>query len=276
MAKQFSKLSIERLGLGAARYANATLAAGRHLLLSPFLNRKAANRFCFGVQSLNDEITYDCPLIPQVDAHELFPGIEEEIIEIGQVLPWEGSSISAFEVVNLAAIIRHLKPQRAFEIGTSKGVTAYNLALNLPEGGELLTLDLPPATEANPVISTKFDVTASDTKMIFADRVNRRFLGTPVESRITQLYGDSAAFDYTPYAKSCDVVFVDGSHAYEYVKSDTDSALRIVKPGGWIIWHDYNDGFFWPEVRRYLKEVSSTMKIHRIKGTMFAISQAVK
>jgi hypothetical protein len=273
MAKKFSKLSLERICLGVNRYFGAAAASFRHLFLSPLLNRKSANRFCFGVLSLNDEISYDCPLIKQVEVQELFPGIEKEVIEVGQVLPWEGSSISAFEVINLAAIIQHLKPQRVFEIGTSKGVTAYNLALNLPEGGQLLTLDLPPATEAGAEISTKFDVTASDTKMIFADRVNRRFLGTSVESRITQLYGDSAAFDYSPYEKSCDVVFVDGSHAYEYVKSDTDSALRIVKSGGWIIWHDYNDGFFWPEVRRYLKEVSGSMKIYRIKGTMFAIAR---
>jgi len=274
MAKHYSKISLERLHLGVKRYINAALAAGKYLLISPFFRRKKANRFCFGVLSLNDELSYHCSSIPQIDAHELFNGLEHEVIEIGQVLPWEGSSISAYEVINLAAIIRHLKPRRIFEIGTSLGVTSYNLALNLPPDGELLTLDLPPATEDGGEINTRLDVTASDSKMIYANRIDRRFLNTAAGARIKQLYGDSATFDYTPYEKSCDVVFVDGSHAYEYVKSDTDSALRIVKPGGWIIWHDYNDGFFWPEVRRYLKEVSGTMKIYRIKGTMFAISQA--
>ena len=69
-------------------------------------------------------------------------------------------------------------------------------------------------------------------------------------------------------------MFVDGSHAYEYVKSDSDAAFKIVKPGGWVIWHDYNDGFFWPEVRRYLRELGATRKIVRIKGTMLAVCQA--
>lgn len=274
MAKQYSKISLERLYLGVQRYYNSVLITAKYLLISPFLNRKKLNRFCFGLLSIDDEISYNCRSIPLVDATELFEGLENEIVEIGQVLPWEGSSISAFEVISLAAIIRHLKPNRIFEIGTSLGVTSYNLALNLPRDGELITLDLPPANEDGSEITTMFDVTASDSKMIYANRHARRFLNTPAGDRIKQLYGDSAVFDYTPYEKSCDVVFVDGSHAYQYVKSDTNTALRIIKPGGWIIWHDYNNGFFWPEVRRYLKNSSSTMKIYRIKGTMFAIAQA--
>jgi len=39
-----------------------------------------------------------------------------------------------------------------------------------------------------------------------------RYRGTVWEHKIQQLYGDSAAFDYTPYQGKIDFVFVDGSH----------------------------------------------------------------
>ena len=63
--------------------------------------------------------------------------------------------------------------------------------------------------------------------------------GTEVEPKITQLFGDSKSFDAAPYAGQCDLVFVDGSHAYSYVKNDTEKALAMTRPGGVILWHDY-------------------------------------
>jgi hypothetical protein len=35
-----------------------------------------------------------------------------------------------------------------------------------------------------------------------------------------------------------DVVFVDGLHLYEQVRRDLDGALSVLKPGGWIAFHD--------------------------------------
>ena len=36
-----------------------------------------------------------------------------------------------------------------------------------------------------------------------------------------------------------DVVFIDGQHDYESVRSDTEQALRLVKTGGTLAFHDY-------------------------------------
>lgn len=272
--KRDMKVKCERLGIALNRYFGALTATVKCFLFYPFGKFKSLNRFCFGVQALQDEMEYSCPLIHSKALHEVFPGIENVTIKTGLVFPWEGSSISAYETLSIGAIIQHLKPHRVFEIGTSVGVTASNLAINLPDGGELYTLDLPPVTGDGANIVTKFDVTVSDRKMIYGNRVSRRFLGTPLEPKINQLYGDSATFDYSDHIGQCDVVFVDGSHAYAYVKSDTEIAYKLAKPGGWVIWHDYNDGFFWPDVRKYLKTIAKERKIFRIEGTMFAISQA--
>ena len=82
-----------------------------------------------------------------------------------------------------------------------------------------------------------------------------RFAGTAYEKQITQLYGDSAAFDFSPYEGKMDVVFVDGAHSAAYVKSDTEVALRLLKPeGGLILWHDYSS-YDWRELTVAMNEL---------------------
>lgn len=70
-----------------------------------------------------------------------------------------------------------------------------------------------------------------------------------VVGKIHQLLGDSAAFDYTLYENSCSLVFVDGSHNYDYVMSDTRAAMEMTNVGGVVIWHDYG---VWEDVTRAL------------------------
>jgi predicted O-methyltransferase YrrM len=163
----------------------------------------------------------------------------------------------------LAVLARDAK--QMFEFGTCTGKTAYLWARNQPPGGRVITLTLAPDQVAS------YQDTPGDAAKA-ADYARResaftRFLysGTEVESRITQLYGDSKAFDETPWRQACDVVFVDGSHAYSYVVNDSGKALRMVKPGGLVLWHDYG-----PEcagVFRALNELSRQLPLAHITGT---------
>jgi hypothetical protein len=61
------------------------------------------------------------------------------------------------------------------------------------------------------------------------------------------------------------VVFVDGSHAYSYVVSDTAKALRMVRPGGLVLWHDYSPEC--PGVFRALNELTARLPLVHIAGT---------
>jgi len=85
-------------------------------------------------------------------------------------------------------------------------------------------------------------------------------------AKINQLFGDSASFDFSPFYNSCSLVFVDGSHAYEYALSDTYAAMKMVKKGGVIIWDDYG---IWEGVTRALEEIEEKEKIRleNISGT---------
>ncbi len=53
-----------------------------------------------------------------------------------------------------------------------------------------------------------------------------------------------------------DLVFVDGSHTLNYVRSDTANAFKMVVPdSGVVVWHDYGNEF--PDVRNFLDEIAA-------------------
>ena len=69
------------------------------------------------------------------------------------------------------------------------------------------------------------------------------------------------------------LVFVDGSHAYDYVHQDTVTALRLAADNAIILWHDYQQD--WPGVIRALNEVKATNPacagLSRIEGTSLVL-----
>lgn len=135
------------------------------------------------------------------------------------------------DIIALSMLCKLAKPKRIFEIGTLYGSSTLQMVLNAPEA-EVFTLDLEGPVHLN--------TTALDRSHA-AEGQKRRlvFAGLPEEQRITALYGDSAVFDFGPFENSIDLFYIDGAHSYDYVKNDTMKALRCVRAGGVIAWHDY-------------------------------------
>jgi predicted O-methyltransferase YrrM len=179
-------------------------------------------------------------------------------------LPLHGAT-SDHESWLLAVLAKRSKT--IFEFGTCTGRTAYLLARNSPPDARVHTLTLPPdATEA---YQAGAGDTAEDRHYALAESIHERFCyqGTDVEPKVVQLYGDSKAFDETPYAGRCDLIFVDGAHAYSYVVSDSSKALRMVAPGGVVIWHDYRGPHRARGVYRALNELTDELPLVHIEGT---------
>ena len=107
-----------------------------------------------------------------------------------------------------------------------------------------------------------------DLKYIDKSTIGDRYRNTVVEYKINQVYGDSATFDFSPFYDSIDLMFIDGSHHYQYVKRDSGNALKMIRNGGVIVWHDF---LVWPGVTKSLLELSKTLKIHHIKDTSLVI-----
>ena len=177
-------------------------------------------------------------------------------------------NVSALELATLCKLVADRKPETMFEIGTFDGRTALNLAANGGEGSRVFTLDLP----REGLGDTEYVIAEGDRQYVEKDGSGARFVGSDVEGRITQLYGDSASFDFGPYEGGVDLVFVDGAHSYDYVMSDSDRALRMLRGGkGVVVWHDYDS---WPDVTRALHELAERPEyagMRRIEGTTMVI-----
>lgn len=135
------------------------------------------------------------------------------------------------DLISLCLITRLVRPKRIFEIGTYRCYTALQFAANAPDA-EIFTLDLPQGS------STVLPITLMD-EVFGPMEKGEPLAGRKDAARIHRLLGDSATFDFTPYAKNIDLFFIDGAHTYEYVKNDTLKALECCHPGSVIAWHDY-------------------------------------
>lgn len=180
-------------------------------------------------------------------------------------------NVSGYELLVLASLVQKLQPRACFEIGTFDGRTTLNLAANAPSDARIVTLDLPPKELGR----TSFAVAPGDAQFIDKPVSGARFHGSPHAARITQVFGDSASFDYAPYEGRMDLVFVDGAHSYEYVKSDTRAALRLLRPtGGMILWHDYSSPY-WKGLTRALnelrREIPELASLRHIRGTTLVV-----
>ncbi|MCF0073757.1 class I SAM-dependent methyltransferase [Dyadobacter sp. CY261] len=212
-----------------------------------------------------ENVPVDPFIIPKTDVFELFGNDNaayEGVYECGF------GHTTEFELKVISNLVKKWNPQRIFEIGTFQGRTTLNMALNSSSDAEIITLDLP----AEELASTKMEIEEGEVRYVKKEVSGERFIGHPAASKIRQVFGDSASFDFNEYHNSVDVAFVDGSHAYEYVLNDSEKAFSIVRKGGLIIWHDYTN---WPGVWTALNELhqndSRFRGIRHIGGTSIAI-----
>ena len=195
----------------------------------------------------------------------LGPGRDAEIVFVpGWQTP---GGISDFETWILCRLAHDAR--RIFEFGTGTGKTTYLLARNAP-GALIVTLTIAPdaALAVAPGDATE-DVEAARAEAFSGFY----YEGAACAGRIEQLIGDSMTFDETPYLDSCDLVFVDGGHARSHVENDTKKALRMVKPGGWVAWHDYRGPRRARGVFETLNALAKTLPLRHIAGTALVVWQ---
>jgi predicted O-methyltransferase YrrM len=208
------------------------------------------------------EAFYQKTSLPDVDWREVASSGNIRLTETGK----KNGNVRISELALLSHMARSCPEHSTlFEIGTFDGRTTLNLAINAPLSCPIFTLDLPPGQE------TAFDVEAGERHFIEKPEPGLRYRNcaeryTPYTSRITQLLGDSGKFDFSGYKAQCALVFVDGSHAYEYAMSDSFVAMGLIQPGGVIVWHDYG---VWEGVTKALEalEEQESLGLQHIRGT---------
>ena len=219
--------------------------------------------------------------LPRKDVAEVLGAGETETIRLGGLdqggawawahspLGGQSNIAGTADLTSLCLLCRLLEPELVFEIGTNRGFTALHLALNAPDRGRVLTLDLPPGPDVPP----RLPITLADAAHLRARSRSSRMLfeHSPLASRIECLRGDSAAYDFSPYHGRVDLFFIDGAPSYEYARSDTEQALRCCHPGSVIAWHDYGKAGA-PGLTRWLLELGRQRVLYAIPGGSLAFT----
>ena len=188
-----------------------------------------------------------------------------ETITMPSELATEGVGNAAYFHA-LASICAASNPAQIVEFGTFLGVGTATMALN--SSANILTIDLPDAPEPQEIETLNL----VDLSLVVKsrNRIGSYYRGRSFAQRITELRCDSRNLALRDRIARADICLIDGGHSYECISSDTSNAIRVLTPGGIIIWDDY----FWmyPEVVRFLNEFSGQhYPLMSVRGTNLVV-----
>ncbi len=204
--------------------------------------------------------------LPVVTLEQIAPVATE--FKVSRPPDW-GGSMTITEISSLCHLVAARRPRKVLEVGSFRGLTTLNIAMNAPEA-EIHTLDLPPGFDPS---NTKFE--NNDAGVITA-RGFYYYEGREESARIRQHYGDTATFNYEGIGCGVDFCLIDAAHSYEYVRNDTAKALPLMTNDSLMLWHDYgrNDFMADPEdawgVTQFLHEIAGT-GVGILQGTSLGI-----
>ena len=170
-----------------------------------------------------------------------------------------GWNVKLHEEILLGEVVRAMNAKRIFEIGTFDGGTTRRLAESASEEAVVYTLDLP---------EDQFDATQGPTAFN-GSRVGEKYRNSHAVNKIKQIRANASKFDFGPFAAQMDFVFVDAAHDYSNGLADSTNALKMVKPGGIIVWHDF--GPYWSGLVHAICGATTGLPLRRLAGTSMAV-----
>lgn len=191
--------------------------------------------------------------LPVIDINQLGQNFSETV----NCFAFLDGSCLPTDIALLKSLARKFDRCRYFEIGTWRGESVVNVA-DVSE--ECYTLNLPKAEILSLGLSEKY----ADLHGFFSKG----------KKNIKHLTENSLTFDFQKLNKKFDLIFIDGDHRYDYVKSDTQNVFKhLVHEESIVVWHDYayTPEKYRPEVmaaildgtpqqyRKHLYHVSNTM-----------------
>lgn len=204
--------------------------------------------------------------LPVVALEELAPVATE--FTVSRPPDW-GGSMTITEISSLCHLVSALRPRKVLEIGSFRGLTTLNIAMNAPDA-EIHTLDLPPNFDP---AGTQF---ANNDPNTINARGSYYYEGRDEAARLHQHYGDTATFNYGEIGGGVDLCLIDAAHSYDYVRNDTIRSLGLMAKDSLMLWHDYGRNDFMADPRdawgvtRFLHEIASA-GVRIIQGTSLGV-----
>ncbi len=156
------------------------------------------------------------------------------------------------ELYVLCMLAKGINAKKIFEIGTFRGETISNISYNISNDAEIYVLDN----------RDEFGEYIKEDKRV---------------SSMTKMFSsNSLTFDFSQFFNKIDMMFVDGGTSYKCVLSDSENAVKCVKDGGFIVWHDFfgiNKAYLGLTTAVFEIARRHNLKIHLIDGTRLVIAQ---
>ncbi len=157
--------------------------------------------------------------LPTVSIDDIIPNFNETL----STFSFLGGGSLPTDIMLLKSLCKQTKNCSYFEIGTWRGESVVNVA---EVAKECFTLNL-----------SKKEIEALGMPKKYADL--HGFYSKEKEN-ITHLFGNSLTFDFAGLHKKFDVIFIDGSHEYDFVKNDTQKIFQhLIHENSIVVWHDY-------------------------------------
>jgi predicted O-methyltransferase YrrM len=159
-----------------------------------------------------------------------------------------------------------------FEFGTYDGSTVVHFAEYVPSLKILYTLDLDNVSSKNVLERMSKDKDKRgkdkiDKSLSYVKKRLYRSCEPKIKNKIIPLFGDSTTFNFTKFS-GIDVVFIDGGHTLQVVRSDTRNAIRMLSRTGCVVWHDYGN-WNYQDLKEYLNSLADVVPIRHIYGTQY-------
>lgn len=183
---------------------------------------------------------------------EVFPGIEA-LIASSQIVVGHPFELPLGERILVELIVQHLQPTVIVEFGTFTGTTTALMADTAPQDAIVHTFDLPGAPD---------DIVGS----AFRDKV-------ATSAKIVQHRADTRTFEFDDLIGQVDLVYVDASHHYVDVLTDSFRALELIGDSGVVLWDDYQAAQ--PGVVRAINEIGLETEVYRLAGSRLAVHQRI-
>lgn len=134
----------------------------------------------------------------------------------------DGSSLIT-DLALLKSIAQNIPDCQYLEIGTWRGESILNV---IDAGAKCTSINLSPEQIIEMGIDEKYA------------HLHGCLIKNP--EMIETIYADSLKFDFSSLKCKYDLIFVDGDHSYEAVKSDSSNVFNLLKDdNSMIVWHDY-------------------------------------
>lgn len=202
--------------------------------------------------------------VEKTSLQKLMPGLLEQEICLG-AHAWTWGDNSSPHGLMFLCMLAARATGPIVEIGTFRGRTTYNLALNAPTRIYTVDLGAPPPAEAEANAEHKAYPSYTPGEVFLSARPE-------IREKIELIIGDSTRVDLSALRGQASLVIVDAGHTYEACMADSKTAFSLVRPGGHVVWDDYG-GDYWPGVKRALDEIALERTLHYLPRENFVIYQ---